>query len=140
MLYSQMGTHSEIAGEIGAPKWLLKSLKTYSFQLAAIELSTTAELKNILSNWAEKDICPLILKGTALAYSLYSEPWTRERCDTDVLFKNREEAQYAHEALETMGYRQPNAVSGDYISHQFMSYRAGGSLIPHTPRYALAYQ
>ena len=132
LLYYQLGAHSEIAEELDAPEWFLKSLKTYSFQLVAIELARIAELKNILTTWAEQDIRPLILKGTALAYSLYPEPWTRERCDTDVLFKSREEAQYAHEVLEAMGYRQPNAVSGDYISHQFMSYRAGGNLMPHT--------
>ena len=101
-------------------------------QLAALELAQTHELRTILQTWAQNQIHPLLLKGTPLAYSLYPEPWLRERCDTDVLFASREDAKKAHALLEDMGYQQPNAVSGDYISHQFMSYRNASGGIPHT--------
>jgi hypothetical protein len=114
------------------PAELMETLRPHTIQLAALELGQTHELKTILQTWAQNAIHPILLKGTPLAYSLYAEPWLRERCDTDVLFSSRDDAKKAHALLEDMGYQNPNAVSGDYISHQFMSYRQGAGGFPHT--------
>jgi hypothetical protein len=107
------------------PDWFRQALKKHTLSIAAAEMSQSHELKQILSKWAAKGILPLLLKGTPLAYTLYSHPYLRERCDTDVLFADREQAQHAHTLLQDVGFQQSNTISGDYVSHQFSSYRIG---------------
>ena len=46
----------------------------------------------------------LLLKGAALAYTLYPEPHLRERCDTDLLLPSREDAERAGRVLQTLSY------------------------------------
>ena len=59
----------------------------------------------------------LVLKGSALAYSHYKQPYLRVRGDTDVLIRYRDK-----EAVDTLlidnGYQKSNTVSGKLISHQ----------------------
>ena len=107
------------------PDWFRQALKKHTLLIAAAEMAQSHELAQILSKWAAADIHPLLLKGTPLAYTLYSHPYLRERCDTDVLFADREQAQQAHTLLQDVGFQQSNTISGDYVSHQFSSYRIG---------------
>lgn len=69
----------------GWPAELLARLREASLRLAAAELLLEADLRGLLRSLAEIGVQPLLLKGTALAYSLYPEPWLRPRCDTDLL-------------------------------------------------------
>ncbi len=69
----------------GWPPDLLARLKETALRQAAAELLVEADLRALLQAFAEAGIQPLLLKGTALAYSLYPEPWLRPRCDTDLL-------------------------------------------------------
>lgn len=69
----------------GWPAELLARLREASLRLAAAELLLEADLRSLLQSLAEIGVQPLLLKGTALAYSLYPEPWLRPRCDTDLL-------------------------------------------------------
>jgi hypothetical protein len=69
----------------GWPAELLARLKETALRQAATELRLEADLRALLQAFAEAGIQPLLLKGTALAYSLYPEPWLRPRCDTDLL-------------------------------------------------------
>lgn len=75
------------------PAELTAKLKGAALHQAAAELRVEADLRALLHAFAEAGIQPLLLKGTALAYSLYPEPWLRPRCDTDLLVTklNREE-------------------------------------------------
>lgn len=67
-----------------------------------------------------------------LAYSLYSNPHLRSRCDTDLFFPDNTTAEKAWNALEERGYRRPNAISGEYVSHQFSCYKTGPMGVGHT--------
>jgi hypothetical protein len=67
------------------PPDLLARLKETALRQAAAELLLEADLRALLHAFADAGIEPLLLKGTALAYSLYPEPWLRPRCDTDLL-------------------------------------------------------
>ena len=69
----------------GWPAELLARLREASLRLAAAELLLEADLRSLLASLADIGVRPLLLKGTALAYSLYPEPWLRPRCDTDLL-------------------------------------------------------
>ncbi|MGR0481929.1 MAG: nucleotidyltransferase domain-containing protein [Candidatus Electronema sp. V4] len=69
----------------GWPEELLARFKETALRQAAAELRLEADIHALLKAFAAEGIQPLLLKGTALAYSLYPEPWLRPRCDTDLL-------------------------------------------------------
>lgn len=103
--------------ETSLPQTFRERLKKYAFSIAATEFVREYELRLALSQFT--DIPFLIMKGTALAYSHYSHPYLRSRCDTDLLFASKADAEQAWQRLRTLGYRRPNAVSGKFVSHEF---------------------
>ena len=66
-----------------------------------------AELRAVLEALARQGLPVLLLKGAALAYTLYPEPHLRNRCDADLLLPSRDEAECAGRVLQTLGYQQP---------------------------------
>jgi hypothetical protein len=71
----------------------------------------------MLASLHEAGIQPVIIKGTALAYSLYPNPVLRTRGDTDLIIpsilRNRTD-----EALRCLGWQRSLGVSGDHASSQ----------------------
>ena len=60
----------------------------------------------------------LITKGTALAYTVYPQPWLRPRIDSDLLVRH-DDREAAIAALERCGYSRSEALStGELVSHQ----------------------
>ena len=60
----------------------------------------------------------LLVKGAALAYSLYDEPWLRPRVDTDILVAH-DSFGAADRVLRGLGYSPAAGVStGEFVSHQ----------------------
>ncbi len=102
------------------PSDLLARLKETALRQAAAELLLEADLRALLQAFAEAGIQPLLLKGTALAYSLYSEPWLRPRCDTDLLIAESEREKAAA-VLRQLGYAPLLEEKTEYLSSQ-MSY------------------
>ena len=105
-----------------SPTWtaysetLREAMTRHAYQAVAVELMRAAELRDVLAALAQADLPVLLLKGAALAYTLYPEPHLRDRCDTDLLLPSREEAEQAWRVLQTLGYQRPNAVPGDLLS------------------------
>ena len=114
------------------PENIREALATHAKMSAATELLSEMEQEKVLAELANAGLHPLILKGTALAYSLYPAPYLRPRCDTDLLFPDRDAAEHAWTLLQKMGYQRPNAISGDYVSYQFSCYRSHPSGATHT--------
>lgn len=113
------------------PETLREALTRHARQAVAVELMRTAELRKVLAALAQAGLPVLLLKGAALAYTLYPEPHLRERCDTDLLLPSREEAERAWRVLQTLGYQRPNAVSGDLITHELGCYKTGPGGLTH---------
>jgi hypothetical protein len=113
------------------PDWFCEALKRYTHQIAANEMAQSHELEQVLAQFAKKEIFPLLMKGAPLSYSLYPQPYLRERCDTDILFRSRDQAHIARDLLTNRGYQQPNAVSGNLVSNEFICYRTTGMGITH---------
>ena len=101
------------------PSAFSEPLQHQSRQAAAGELLRQHEVMRVLERLQQHGIQPLLLKGTALAYSLYPQPHLRTRCDSDLLFASREEAEGAWRVLAQLGYQRPNTISGELVSYQF---------------------
>ncbi|CAK8711793.1 Putative nucleotidyltransferase [Candidatus Electronema halotolerans] len=96
---------------------LLARLKETALRQAAAEMLLEADLRTLLQAFAQAGIQPLLLKGTALAYNLYPEPWLRPRCDTDLLVAEAEREKAAA-LLQGMGYAPLLEENMDYVSAQ----------------------
>lgn len=66
-----------------------------------------AECRRILKRLDQEGIPVLLLKGTALAYSVYAEPYLRERADIDFLFPTLKATQQAAKAICETEYTHP---------------------------------
>lgn len=82
--------------------WELRHQQTLAHALAALEVI---------------GIQPVLIKGTALAYSLYPNPVMRTRGDTDLIIPV-DAKERVHEALTSLGYARSFGVSGEFISYQ----------------------
>ena len=83
----------------------------------AIELARKHELVQVLSALAEAGVAALLLKGAALAYSIYPSPALRPRADTDLLIRSADREATAR-TLSELGYQKPNTTSGELVAYQ----------------------
>ena len=113
------------------PETLRTALTRHARQAVAVEMMRAVELRNVLAALAGAGLPVVLLKGAALAYTLYPEPQLRERCDTDLLLPSRDEAERAWRVLQTLGYERPNAVSGDLITHELGCYKTSHGGLTH---------
>jgi hypothetical protein len=83
-------------------------------------------LQEILALLHEYAIDTLLLKGSALAYTLYPDPALRPMRDIDLLFRP-EDAQRAHDLLKVNDFNQAEAVIPPDHFHLPPLYRQAGS-------------
>ncbi|GMT41176.1 MAG: hypothetical protein IEMM0001_1911 [bacterium] len=105
------------------PQTYREKLHKYTLNAVATELGQEHELQMVLSLFTDAGIPFLLMKGTPLAYTHYPQLYLRSRSDTDLLFENMDDAEKAFNLLETHGYQRPNAVSGEFVSHEFCCYK-----------------
>ena len=97
----------------------------------AWDLLEQRELSSMLRSLSAAGVRALLIKGTALAYSVYGAPWHRPRMDTDVLVSS-EEVAAAERALSEAGYQRSNAMtSGEFVSHQASFERVDPTGVSH---------
>lgn len=86
--------------------------------LAANEALRFKELNSLFNAFSENGLTDyVVFKGTALAYSEYSQPWQRPRTDTDLLI-SRDQINLFTDVFTQLGYERLFAISGKYISYQ----------------------
>jgi hypothetical protein len=73
--------------------------------LVAREALAVSRLAVVLHALATSGITAIVLKGAALAYTVYPEPWLRPRSDDDLLVAP-EQFDRARGVLESLGYRE----------------------------------
>lgn len=106
------------------PAWptaVAQSLEQSSRAGVAQDLLATHYLRQLIAAFAERKIPCLLLKGEALAASIYPDAGTRTRSDSDVLIPIRDIAR-ARQTVLDLGY---GIVSPVYKSHQFTVMRPG---------------
>ena len=100
------------------PRDIREALARESRAQAAKELLRRKELISVLDVLAAEGIYPLLLKGTALAYSLYDNPASRPRVDTDLLIQ-RSQVDLVRRAMARCGYTPPTHCDGELLFCQF---------------------
>ncbi len=101
------------------PDALLKTTRQHNLLGVAVELRRHHELEHIIELLNAAGLDFLLMKGGALAHTLYPEPHLRERCDTDLLFPDKPSSDKAWEILKNEGYKRNNTLDGDFVGYQF---------------------
>ena len=107
-----------------------QALQRVAKEQAAREMAQSLEARRVLDLFEKAEIHGLVLKGTALAQWLYSEPWHRPRCDLDFLVGDAQVAHSAIAVLRSAGYNLiagmgPETTDGYEVALQ----RSGGLVI-----------
>ena len=84
----------------------------------ALTAAEERELQRVLEASAVAGLSPVLLKGAALAHTVYPDPALRPRRDTDVIVREQDEP-VMRLTLERMGYARELEASGRYVTAQF---------------------
>ncbi|MRD46813.1 hypothetical protein GHT07_05970 [Caenimonas koreensis DSM 17982] len=95
------------------------------------ELHHQQALTAALNSLAQAQVPAILMKGTALAYSLYADASLRPRGDTDLMISPHD-GDKACQALEAHGFKRENAVRGRFISYQSSFTTVDASGFAHT--------
>jgi hypothetical protein len=110
------------------PDALRAGLQEAARRHAALELAQRGETAEVLDALAARGIETIVLKGAALAHTVYPEPWLRTRSDTDLLVRAADR-QAAFAAMEQLGYRRSEAAGGELASSE-ASFTRPGAMLP----------
>jgi hypothetical protein len=99
----------------GWPSGLLDHIRSEARASALWEMAHHHEVRTILAALKALGIEPLVIKGTALAYSLYEEPWERTRADTDLVMPAGS-ADAVESAFAGLGYAKAIAAPSNQTS------------------------
>ena len=90
---------------------------------AVLEIARRHELCRLMPAFDAAGIGVLAIKGAALAYEVYPEPWLRPREDTDLLVRPTDAAR-AGDVLTASGYRAVARQSGRVVTNQQLYVRS----------------
>ena len=112
----QVLLHARAAG-LRWPPAALAALRQQAMAWALWEEHHRHMLEAALEALASRNVRPVVFKGSALAYSVYPEPYLRPRADTDLLIAAKDRWQAAA-ALESLGFARSGTVDCEYISYE----------------------
>jgi putative nucleotidyltransferase-like protein len=113
------------------PRDVREALAEQARAQAAAELLRRRELNAVLDGLAAEGIRPIVVKGTALAYSVYDTPASRPRIDTDLLIP-RNHADPVRRVMARSGYTMPAYCAGELLFGQFPSTKTDRFGVAHT--------
>lgn len=96
----------------------------------ATELVRAHEVAQLLESLASRRVFPILLKGAALAYTVYPSPSMRPRVDTDLLIA-RDQIAATREVLAHRGYVDVLMTGGEFVFGQFHMTKVDGWGIDH---------
>lgn len=108
--------HAKLAGS-GWPAEITGVLREQAVQCAMWEIRHQLVLGRTIEGLESIGVQAVVLKGSALAYSLYPTPALRARGDTDLMIP-LEARQRVDSLLNALGYQCSSGVSGEFISYQ----------------------
>lgn len=107
------------------PVEIATELKQALNHSVAQELLRQHHLQQMLAHCAQARIELILIKGTPLAYSLYQQPYTRSRCDTDLLIQQADKDRLV-DCLNEIDYQLSDTISGQLVSSQYCLVKAAG--------------
>jgi hypothetical protein len=114
------GVHLLLAGRLTSQEraagWgteLLRELRT----AAAFQTRRDELLRGLLDALAAARVRPLVIKGAALAHTLYDQPWERPSADIDLLI-DREDRERCEAALRAAGWTRDPESNAELASTQ----------------------
>jgi hypothetical protein len=112
--------HARIGGADRPSAWraLEAALAPVVRDDAARELLRQRELVAVLAALADEGVWPILLKGAALAYSIYESPSLRPRLDTDLIIP-RDRVERTRRVMGALGYHAPLQCDGELLFCQF---------------------
>ena len=108
LLAAEQGT---LPADLAAKTSKLKAMMIANDTLKQIELATLFDALN------QAGISSVLIKGSALAYSLYPNPWLRPRSDSDILIAPAD-LSGCETVFKQLGYQKLFAINGEYVSYQ----------------------
>jgi hypothetical protein len=114
------------------PAHFRQILESEVARAAALDLIGEEELRRVLRRLDEQGIRPILMKGVALAYTLYQSPTFRPRGDTDLLIRESD-LQPTLDILRELGYEGPDIKTDKLISYECLYRRKN----PFGPDYKL---
>ncbi len=96
----------------------------------ARELIRAHEIVQVLDALAKCQVFPILLKGAALAYTVYPSPALRARVDTDVLMP-RDQIDIARDVLSHRGYAEPAMSDGELLFGQLQMVKTDAFDVEH---------
>src|SRR3990172_8775630 len=100
------------------PRTVRETLADASRAAVARELLVQREVRRVLDALGAHDVHPVLLKGTALAYTVYPHPSLRPRSDTDLLVR-RTDTEAVRASLAALGYTPSLLCDGEWLFRQF---------------------
>jgi putative nucleotidyltransferase-like protein len=97
---------------------------------AAVDAARQRELGRTLTALAAAGICPICIKGAAIAHTHYHRPEMRPRLDTDLLIAP-DAREAATRVLRAVGYERPVETGGDLCTSQLHLMRVDSAGIDH---------
>ncbi|MEH6552213.1 MAG: nucleotidyltransferase family protein [Pseudomonadales bacterium] len=94
-------------------------LSTLSKQYVATQLIKQREIHKLITAFNQNGLDYILLKGEALSISCYPQAYLRTRCDTDFIFKDKQEAENAWTLLQAQGYARLPTMEGEFVGYQF---------------------
>jgi hypothetical protein len=105
--------------------WPIRAaLRDIAIRAAAGETSRLSDVRAVLAAFETNGIRVLIIKGTGLAYDIYSSAEWRPRGDTDLLIAESD-LESVRRIMGTLGYTSP-LTSGDTLAVRQESFTRGG--------------
>ena len=111
------------------PQRVVSKLKNEAINESVREMVMEEELVELLDDMDAEGIRPILIKGTALSYTLYPQRGLRPRCDTDLLI-DAAQAEQVTALMKRRGYEALFESSGEFVSSQtaFSKADASGSV------------
>lgn len=109
----------------GWPYLVIAAIREQAIAQAMWELRHREQLRSILAALASREVAPILMKGTAIAYDLYANPAARARGDSDLLVRS-EDLDTARAALAEAGFRRSSGMDGNELQECWASTDAHG--------------
>ena len=109
-------------GDFAAPLEVRQAFSASARREAISSMLLQSEALRVLSLMADIGIPGLLLKGSALAYSAYSQPHMRACSDVDLLLPSREAAEQLAALLTALGYER-SKTSGELVAYELLCRR-----------------